>query len=328
MTLWWPGAFPDKPYETWFWAMRPGDTGPVDPDTWDNHGYPLVPGPCGAADAFWEWPSGYYWFYKIPPGYRYLGIRNAQGLLVSTIPIQESPAPQLAFKSPERRCAYVIDYDHAIDRWFVEANVTYIFTLPGELPACPNTGGVIEIASPCDNWESAIWSVAETVRTQSWGLTAAVQRTRTLTPIISAVVGQHSDLDCSVLSAVAKTQGLAPGSLAAIQGEAQKIPRIQAAIRSDRSIQPGILSVIAKDFDLLPGSLAAISGDYQDHFHTKSAIQSDVEKPAGIIANVVKSRATQIMLEMENLWPQEMDLRSTPNSPSEWRDWRKHQLGQ
>lgn len=327
MVMWWPGAFPDQPYNTWFWAKRPGDTGPVDPDTWDNHGYPLVPGPCGAADAFWEWPSGYYWFYKIPPVYRYEEIRDWQGRLVSTIPILERPE-QLAFKSPDRRCAYVIDYDHAIDRWFVEANTIYIFTYPGELPACPNTGDVIAIASPCDNWESAIWSVEEVERTQSWGLKAAVQQIRTLNPSVSAVIGQHTALDCSVLSAIAATQDLAPGTLAAISGEAQKTPRIQAAIRSDRVLQPGILSVVAKDFDLLPCALAAISGDNQQHVHLKSAIRADTQKNASIIANVVKSRADQIMLEMENNWPQELDLRSTPNSPSKFRDWRKQPIGQ
>ena len=321
MVLWWPNAFPDQPYNTWFWAKRPGDTGPVDPDTWDNHGYPLVPGPCGAADAFWEWPSGYYWFYKIPPTPVYATL-NGNAVFLYYRP------EQLAFKSPDRRCAYVIDDDCAIDRWFVEANTIYIFTYPDELPACPNTGDVIAIASPCDNWESAIWSVKEVERTQSWGLKAAVQQIRTLNPSVSAAIGQPTALDCSVLSAIAATQDLAPGTLAAISGEAQKTPRIQAAIRSDRVLQPGILSVVAKDFDLLPCALAAISGDNQQHVHLKSAIRADTQKNASIIANVVKSRADQIMLEMENNWPQELDLRSTPNSPSKFRDWRKQPIGQ
>jgi len=338
MVLWWPDAFPDQPYNTWFWAKRPGDTGPVDPDTWDNHGYPLVPGPCGAADAFWEWPSGYYWFYKIPPTPVY-AILNDNGVFVYYHPEQHATLndnaviayyhpEQLAFKSPDRRCAYVIDYDHAIDRWFVEANTIYIFTYPGQMPACPNTGDVIAIASPCDNWESAIWSVEEVERTQSWGLKAAVQQIRTLNPSVSAVIGQHTALDCSVLSAIAATQDLAPGTLAAISGEAQKTPRIQAAIRSDRVLQPGILSVVAKDFDLLPCALAAISGDNQQHVHLKSAIRADTQKNASIIANVVKSRVDTILLETENTWPQELDIRSTPNHPSKFRDWRKQPIGQ
>ena len=329
MTLWWPGAFPDEPYETWFWAMRPGDTGPVDPDTWDNHGYPLVPGPCGAADAFWEWPSGYYWFYKIPSRLYVQELRNARGDVVTTIPVLVHE--QLAFKSPDRRCAYVIDYDHAIDRWFVEANTIYIFTLPGDAPVCPNTGDVIAVASSCDNWESDIWSFdePEIIRTQTWGLKAAVQQTRTLRPSISAVVGQNVAHNCHVLSTIAATRTLDVATLAAITGDVQRISRTQAAIRCDRQLdQPGILSTIATTRNLESATLAAISGHIQQHYHIKSAIRSDTQKNASIIANVVKSRATEIMLEMENNWPQELDLRSTPNSPSKFRDWRKQPIGQ
>lgn len=330
MTLWWPGAFPDEPYETWFWAKRPGDTGPVDPDTWDNNGYPLVPGPCGAADAFWEWPSGYYWFYKIPPAYRYIELRNMWGDLVSTIPVFVRNE-QLAFKSPDRRCAYVIDYDHAIDRWFVEANTIYIFTRPGEAPVCPNTGDVIAVASPCDNWESAIWSFdePEIIRTQSWGLKAAVQQTRTLRPSISAVVGQNVAHNCHVLSAIAATRTLDAATHAAIMGDAQRISRTQAAIRYDRQLdQPGVLSAIAETYNLDVATLAAISNDIQQHYHVKSAIRSDTQKNASIIAYVVKSRVDTILLETENVWPQELDLRSTPNHPSKYRDWRKQPIGQ
>ena len=93
--MWWPNAFPSQPWNTWFWANRPGSPN-------------YYPSP-GSANPFWEWAPGMYWFFKIPSS--------------------SGHKEQLAFKTPEYRvdqggnhpiypnAVYIITYPGDTPNW-------------------------------------------------------------------------------------------------------------------------------------------------------------------------------------------------------------------
>jgi hypothetical protein len=269
---------------------------------WRTWFWATRPGTTATYSPYTEWAAGYYWFYKIP----------AEG----------GHREQLAFRSPE---------DRRSTGWgqrLVKANVIYIVTYVTDTPNWGNVSQFIDIGPPCGNWRSAMFEEGETTRSQTYSLLAAAQSNRELPIGIDAAVAKTEELAPGVTATIQATPELPITTQAAIAGNPELAHPVRAAIRAELLLEPGIIAAIGKDFSLVPGVTATVQGNPYQWYGTRAAIKGETEKSVGITAFVVKSRATQIMLEMENLWPQEMDLRSTPNSPSEWRDWRKHQLGQ
>jgi hypothetical protein len=269
---------------------------------WRTWFWATRPGTTATYSPYTEWAAGYYWFYKIP----------AEG----------GHREQLAFRSPE---------DRRSTGWgqrLVKANVIYIVTYVTDTPNWGNVSQFIDIGPPCGNWRSAMFEEGETTRSQTYSLLAAVQSNRELPVGIGATVAKTEELAPGVTATIQATPELPITTQAAIAGNPELVHPVRAAIRAELLLEPGIIAAIGKDFSLVPGVTATVQGNPYQWYGTRAAIKGETENSVGITAFVVKSRATQIMLEMENLWPQEMDLRSTPNSPSEWRDWRKHQLGQ
>lgn len=249
-----------------------------------------------------EWPVGMYWFYKIPA--------------------ENGHRAQLAFRSPE---------DRRSTGWgqrLIKKDVLYIITYAGDTPNWGNVSQFIDIGPPCGNWLSGMFEEGDITRSQTYSLLAAAQSNRELPIGIDAAVAKTEELAPGVTATIQATPELPITTQAAITGNPELAHPVRAAIRAELLLEPAIIAAVGKDCSLNSGATATIQGNPHKWYGTRAAIKGETEKTVGITAFVVKSRATQIMLEMENLWPQEMDLRSTPNSPSEWRDWRKHQLGQ
>lgn len=269
---------------------------------WRTWFWATRPGTTATYSPYTEWAAGYYWFYKIPA--------------------EDGHREQLAFRSPEDRRST------GWGRRLVKKDVLYIITHAGDTPNWGNVSQFIDIGPPCGNWRSAMFEEGETTRSQTYSLLAAAQSNRELPIGIDAAVAKTEELAPGVTATIQATPELPITTQAAIAGNPELAHPVRAAIRAELLLEPGIIAAIGKDFSLVPGVTATVQGNPYQWYGTRAAIKGETEKSVGITAFVVKSRATQIMLEMENLWPQEMDLRSTPNSPSEWRDWRKHQLGQ
>jgi len=249
-----------------------------------------------------EWPTGWYEFFKIYPS-------NGHG-------------EQLAFRSPEtRKC---LDWDDW--HWTVHKDVIYILTLPGDTPNWAGAG-LVAVSPPCSNWYSQLYMVTEVTRSQTSALRAAVQDTRELSPRIRATVAKTSELPDAITASIQGNPEAPIRLHAAVRGEASRDIGIKAAVRTERGLVPGIEAAVAKTDELPITILATVQGYTQLDIRTRAAIKGEAQKSVGIIANVVVSRVPQIYLEMENLVPQELDLRSTPNWPSKVKDWRKDSIG-
>jgi hypothetical protein len=249
-----------------------------------------------------EWPEGFYWFYKIPA--------------------EAGHREQLAFRSPEDRRS--VGWGQRL----IKKDVLYIITYAGDTPNWGNVSQFIDIGPPCGNWLSGMFEEGETTRSQTYSVQAAVRAVRELPGKIKATVAKNDELDAGITATIQATPELPVLTYAAIAGNPELVHPIRAAIRAELYLEPAIIAAVGKDFSLDCGATAAVQGNPYKWYGTRAAIKGETEKTVGIVAFVVKSRADQIMLEMENNWPQELDLRSTPNSPSKFRDWRKQPIGQ
>lgn len=249
-----------------------------------------------------EWANGYYWFYRIPA--------------------ENGHREQLAFRSPEDRRS--VGWGQRL----VKKDVIYIITYPGDTPNWGNVSQFIDVGPPCGNWRSSMFEEAEITRSQTYSVQAAIRTVRELPVSIGAAVAKNDELDVGVTATIRATPELPITTQAAIAGNPELVHPIRAAIRAELYLEPAIIAAVGKDFSLDCGATATVQGNPYKWYGTRAAIKGETEKTVGIVAFVVKSRADQIMLEMENNWPQELDLRSTPNSPSKFRDWRKQPIGQ
>jgi len=168
----------------------------------------------------------------------------------------------------------------------------------------------------------------EVTRSQTSGLKAAIQDGREKISGIRATVARTGQLADAITASV-QAQRDAPVTLqAAVQGTVTRNIPIKAAVRTERDLASGIEAAVARTAELPVSIQTAIQGCSQLPICTRAAIRGEAQMSVGIIANVVVSRAPQIYLEMENLVPQEFDLRGTPNWPSRVKDWRAESLGQ
>jgi hypothetical protein len=249
-----------------------------------------------------EWANGYYWFYRIPA--------------------ENGHREQLAFRSPEDRRS--VGWGQRL----VKKDVIYIITYPGDTPNWGNVSQFIDVGPPCGNWRSSMFEEAEITRSQTYSVQAAIRTVRELPGKIKATVAKNDELEAGITATIQATPELPITTQAAIAGNTELVHPIRAAIRAELYLEPAIIAAVGKEFSLNSGATATVQGNPYKWYGTRAAIKGETEKTVGITAFVVKSRATQIMLEMENLWPQELDLRSTPNSPSKFNDWRTDQLGE
>ncbi len=263
----------------------------------------LRPGTSETVSPYTEWAAGYYWFYKIPA-------ENGHRI-------------QLAFKSP---------VDRRSEGWgqrLVKANVIYIVTYPGDTPNWGSSSSLVEIGPPCWNWYSDMYElVSATTRSQTFGLNAAIRANRNKITKVKAAIAKTDSLNYTAKGAIAGNPELEISIRSAISGDAERTVPMRAAIRAERVLEPAIIAAVARDFDLPVRAKAAISGDAQKECRIRAGIKGETQKTVGITAFVVKTRVDKIMLEMENLWPQELDLRSTPNWASKFKDYRKSGLGE
>lgn len=281
MTLWWPNAFPDKPWRTWFWARRPGE---------DDAGL-----------KFQEWPPGYYWFYKIPP--------------------EAGHKQQLAFKSPEdRRC-----YAWKRFNCNIKANVIYIITYPGDTPNWGNST-LVNIGPPCGNWRSNMYKVITAIRNQTAGIKTAIRTDQGSRSRIRSAIAKTFIMNTNVITAVRTSRVVSSKTITAIQTNRDRSTNIRSAVRVVREVECTLVSAIGKDFDLESKVTATVQGNPIKAVRYRGALKGEAQTTSQITAFVVLSRAEKIMLEMENLYPQEFDMRSVPNWASEFKDWRKSKL--
>jgi len=269
---------------------------------WRTWFWATRPGTSATYSPYTEWAAGYYWFYKIP----------AEG----------GHREQLAFRSPEDRRS--VGWGQRL----VKKDVIYIITYPGDTPNWGNASQFIDIGPPCGNWLSGMFEEGEITRSQTYSVQAAVQAVREMPTSIGAAVAKNDELEAGITATIRATPELPIITQAAIAGNPELVHPIRAAIRAELYLEPAIIAAVGKDFSLDCGATATVQGNPYKWYGTRAAIKGETEKTVGIVAFVVKSRADQIMLEMENNWPQELDLRSTPNSPSKFRDWRKQPIGQ
>jgi hypothetical protein len=262
---------------------------------WDTWFWDLLPG------SAWGWPGAYYWFQKISPS--------------------EGHQQQLAIKSPVAY-PWIANVQAA-----VKANVVYIITYQNDTPNWGGLSSLIAISPPCGNWVSNLYETPdEIIRSQTSGILAAIQADRDKIATVLAAVAMTGELECGITATIQGAPELDVGIRAAILGEATKYLPIKAAVRGEPELSPAIIAAVGKDFDLAVTMNAAVRGNTEMHCHLKAAVLGDTEMSVGIVAFVVKTRVDQILLEMENLWPQELDLRSTPNWASKVKDYRQSSL--
>lgn len=249
MTLWWPSlaspyCFPDQPWSTWFWAIRPGsDDDPFHPS---------------------EWPKGYYWFFKIPPS--------------------ESHREQLAFRSPEdRKCPdysrwgfevkkdliYITVYPGDTPNWgdFSTIHISTpcanwksdVYVVPG----VTRTQSVVmesAIQATRDLESSMVSAIAKTGLLEldmeaivagnfaiELDMDAAIRGDADRTFLARAAVRDERTLEESVVSAVATEFGDTVDIETAIQGNPFETVRIDAAILGETELEVTIKTTIVKD---------------------------------------------------------------------------------
>lgn len=211
-----------------------------------------------------------------------------------------------------------------------EADTLYILTHADDTPNYEgDTSGLLALSPPCGNWRTHVYQQIEATRSQTWGILAAIRANREKAIGIKACIAARmfdSTLDLGILAAIQKELQLDIGIQAAILGEASRYLPIRAAIRTERLLEPAIIAAVGKDFSLISGATATVQGNTEVHSHLKAAVKGETERTASIKAFVVNTRVDHILLEMENLFPQELDLRSTPNWASKVKDYRKSNL--
>lgn len=215
--------------------------------------------------------------------------------------------------------------DYPAKGW--KKGVIYIIVRAGDTPNWAGAS-LIAIAPPCSNWGAYLYEATAQTRDQSWGLNAAIRANRDKAVGLKALVALTDALPCSIKAALAGNPELEADISAYIQGNPERAHKLKAAIQEGQELPLGLVCAVAAPFDLPTGISATIQGNPWEHCHLKAAIKGETETSVGIVAYVVKSRLDTILLEMENLWPQELDLRSTPNWRSRVKDWRTATLGE
>lgn len=332
---WHTVAFPDQPDKTWFSARRPYYI-PLDwfeayrPDL-IAAGYvpsePLYEGPCRTGgtvrlvECNTDWAPGEYWFYKIPA-------------------TSWSTNRQLAFRSPVDRVSSVVDYyihdDHDENdnfhiTWYwteflIKAGVTYILTSKGETPRWGGETDFVQVGGYCSNLGQDVYQEAVKVRSQSFYVDSVVQAERSLPLSSVAAVGVAKELELTTVAACKGDRYLPLSSVAAILGETEHEFLARTDVRTNRSLDLSAVAAIETEFSEEFSAVTAIGGDSDEPFSACAAVRGEGTLEFSAVAFVAVDRTDAIMLEMENLWPQEYANESVPNWPSKARHWGRDPL--
>lgn len=251
-------------------------------------------------DAKPHFPEGDYWIQRIPA--------------------DDAHREQLAYWTP-------VDIYSGSNVYF-KANTLYILTDRKDTPNWGGTSNFVQIAAPCGNWGFFNYQSNEQERNQTYGSRAAVLGTRESIISIKALLVMMGEIACSVASSIQSTRDAETDICAAVLATREITYPIRAAIRVQRSLTSGTKAAVARDFSISYDINAAVQGSPRIIYGQRTAIRGEAQATIRMTAMVMKSRVNTIYLEMENLWPQELDLRSTPNWPSRVKDYRKDSLGE
>jgi len=217
--------------------------------------------------------------------------------------------------------------------WYVNDGDTPRYGGGGSLqsnPACDNPGEDIWVTMPPSTPPPTTpppTGPQITIRTQTWGIRSAVQGVRE-TPLelltaIATTPMRDLVLDATIAGNPAHEFLLS----STIRGTLEKEFKLKSAIRKTIDVPLKMSTAIAHDFEIAPKIDATVQGNPWVHTHLGAFIQGEAEKAFTISAIILKDRTETIYLEMENLFPQECDLRGIPNAPSKFKDWRKETFG-
>lgn len=201
------------------------------------------------------------------------------------------------------------------------------YVCDGDIPI--EAGAHLVTASPpCGNPGEDIWQIDRVQeRNQTWEVRAAIRGEPERSLGLQAAIAKANDLSPTIKAAIAGNPSLEFGALAAIRGNPERSLKIRASVMGGPELALAINAAIAVDVDLTPKIQAAIQGNPTMEVGQKAAIKGDAERTFTISTLILKNREEAILLEMENVWPQECDLRSTPNWPSRVKDYRRDSLG-
>lgn len=245
----------------------------------------------------WEWPSGYYWCYKIAPS--------------------GGHSEQLAVRS---------ESDRTTKKFKIYKDRKYIITDPGDTP---NWGATetVQVATPCGNWLAWAYSApAEATRSQTSRFIAAVQANRQTAFNVDAAVAKTDYLTLDVEAVVQGNPHLDLDIKAAIQGDTDLPVRMRSAVRAEVELAPEVEAAVATEFWVTSEVEAAVQGNPRVTVDMKAAVLGETGTEYNVVAMVLKRRTEAIILEMENLWPQQFANQSVPNWPSNVRHWGRDPL--
>lgn len=219
------------------------------------------------------------------------------------------------------------DRQIAFKDYYDKSSAVWIYTeIAGD---APNWDGPVtsSLTASCGNYSVYLIGSPEITRSQTSGLKSAILGERSLAPHIIANVTHAENLFDTIKAAIQAERDLPISVQVSIKGTSESPTRIRAAIRDLVELVPRIVAAAAKTDELPDGITATIAGNPLVYPWIAAAIKGETEKGVNIVTYIVVNRAHRIYLEMENLVPQEFDLRSTPNDPSEVRDWRAGSIG-
>lgn len=254
----------------------------------------------------WTWlPEDAFWFYKIPE--TSTGTSNYQ----------------LVVWSDRTVYPYSASRDVCMT---IRANTYYVFTQKGDPPRWPGDVGLTKIEPPCDNYDAAIYHTSYSTRSQSVLAEAAVQADRSLSLSSIAAVGTTKELELTTVAICKGTRYLPLLSVAAIRGDTEHEFRARTDIRTNRSLELSAVAAVETEFSEEFSAVTAIGGDWDEPFSACAAIRGEGTLEFSAVAFVAVDRTEAIILEMENLWPQEYANESVPNWPSRARHWGREPL--
>jgi hypothetical protein len=202
----------------------------------------------------------------------------------------------------------------------------YIVTNDGELP---DWGGMslISTGPPCGNYIEDMWAGEWVrVRSQTTPFRAAIQGTPSIDFAQRAAIAKTGSINVATRAHIQDSPLLEVTTRAAIMGTPSIDIINRATIRGDTSLDSPIRAAVSVNPSIEVTQLAYIKGNPRQWYHVRAAIHGETSMSYAVRALIVNDRTDEIYLEMENLYPQENDLRSVRNAPTRTRDWRTEPL--
>jgi len=232
MTLWWPNAFLTQPYNTWFYAKRPGETS-TDPG---------------------EWPMGYYWFLKIQAS----GGHKDQLIFYSDVDKYYkacwSDHTKVEFHAGVK---YLLCLPDDTPNW-AGANLVEI------APPCGNWRSDMYIVSASTRSQTSglLAAVRKDLELQP-RLLAAVAKTDQLGDGVLAAIQANRDAPVTIRAAIMGEPSQDIGIRAAVRAERELAPGIEAAVAKTDQLGSAIKAAVQGNPQVNIRTRAAIKGEAQ-----------------------------------------------------------------